>query len=139
MERSKDWMLFWSLCFYIPKTLFQEVGGFDENYTGYGAEDTDFALAIKQKGNYSFLLSEATVYHQQHPVYSPPVHQLDSIVTNAKIFHKKWGRWVMENWLEDFQKHGLISWTETSTKIERKNSPSKELLENCFQADAPFM
>lgn len=139
LEISADWMLFWSLCFYIPKSLFHELEGFDENYTGYGAEDTDFSLTLKQKGNYRFLLSEATVYHQQHPVYSPPVHQLDSIITNAGIFYKKWGRWVMENWLHAFHKHDLINWLETSTGIEKKNSPSKELINKCFQPEAPFM
>ncbi len=139
LEISKDWRLFWSLCFYIPKSLFIEIGGFDENYTGYGAEDTDFSLTLKQKGNYQFLLSEAVVYHQQHPVYSPPVHQLDSIIANAEKFYNKWGIWVMENWLEAFQQHGLINWTETSTKIERIKSPSKELLESCHLPQAPFM
>lgn len=139
LEISKDWMLFWSLCFYIPKFLFQELEGFDENYTGYGAEDTDFSLTLKQKGNYRFLLSEATVYHQQHPVYSPPVHQLDSIITNAEIFYKKWGRWAMENWLQAFQKLDLINWLETSTRIEKKKMPSKELINRCFQPEAPFI
>ena len=139
LEHSPDWMLFWSLCFYIPTNLFLEIGGFDESYTGYGAEDTDLSLKLNQTGKYDFLLSEAVVYHQQHPVYSPPVHQLDSIVTNAEVFYKKWNRWVMENWLSDFKNYNLIEWEEDSDRIKSKSMVSNHLLQKCFKPDAPFM
>ena len=136
---ADDYMLFWSLAFYIPKHLFQKLEGFDEKYCGYGAEDTDLSLKLKYTPGYKLLLSEATVFHQQHPVYSPPVHQLDSIINNAEIFYKKWNYWVMDNWLEDFQKMGLISWNSNGKYIQKIKEPSEVMKAECFKPEAPFM
>lgn len=134
-----DYMLFWSLAFYIPKDLFQKLGGFDESYTGYGAEDTDLSLKLMETPGYKLLLSEATVYHQQHPVYSPPVHQLESIIQNADVFYKKWNSWVMDNWLTEFQKMGLIGWNSKGGNITKIKEPTEVLKAECYRPDAPFM
>ncbi|MCM4154966.1 glycosyltransferase [Gramella sp. AN32] len=138
LTTTKDYMLFWSLAFYIPSGLFFELGGFDEDYKGYGAEDSDFGLKLQNSGK-DFYLSEAIVFHQQHAVYSPPVHQLDPIINNAQTFQKKWGRWVMENWLDDFQKLGLIEWDRKSKKIYKLKNASGEFIKKCFKPDAPYM
>ena len=37
-----DYRCFWSLNFAIPKRTFDELGGFDPRFVGYGGEDTDF-------------------------------------------------------------------------------------------------
>lgn len=136
---ARDYMLFWSLAFYIPKTLFQKLEGFDESYTGYGGEDTDLSLKLRALSGPKLLLSEATVYHQQHPVYSPPVQQLEAIVQNTEIFYKKWNFWLMDNWLAEFKTMGLISWKPEGCDIGKIKEPSEALLEDCFKPDAPFM
>lgn len=136
---AQDYMLFWSLAFYVPKQLFEELGGFDEKYTGYGAEDTDLSLKLRETTGFKLMLSEATVYHQQHPVYSPPVHQIDSIIQNAKIFYAKWKFWVMDNWLAEFQKMGLIHWELEGNYLEKIKEPTEELKAECLKEDAPFM
>ena len=136
---ADDYLLFWSLAFYIPKHLFQKLEGFDEKYCGYGAEDTDLSLKLKFTPDYKLLLSEATVYHQQHPVYSPPLHQLDSIIKNAEIFYEKWNHWVMDNWLEDFERMGLISWNTNEKSINKIKEPSETMKAECFKPEAPFM
>jgi len=82
IRKESCYELFWSLCFAIPATIFDTIGGFDELYTGYGAEDTDFALHV-QKHKIPFYLSPVGVYHQQHPVYVPPINHLQSIVQNC--------------------------------------------------------
>ncbi|WP_300342830.1 galactosyltransferase-related protein [Nesterenkonia sp.] len=40
---TDDYELFWSLSFAVRREVFDQIGGFDAGYTGYGAEDTDFA------------------------------------------------------------------------------------------------
>jgi GT2 family glycosyltransferase len=42
--------LFWSLAFGIRRNRFAALGGFDEAFTGYGAEDTDFGFRAKASG-----------------------------------------------------------------------------------------
>jgi len=140
VREAEDYMLFWSLAFYVPRQLFNLLEGFDPQFTGYGAEDTDLALKIFQLRNkYPLLLSPSRVYHQQHPVHTPPVHQVEAIVINARIFYEKWGRWVMENWLEDFTKLGLIDWKEDGDTIEILQKPGKELMQQCYKPEAAYM
>jgi len=140
LAEASDYMLFWSLAFYIPKQLFKVLEGFDAQFTGYGAEDTDMAMKISQlKSIYPLLLSPAKVYHQQHPVHSPPVHQVEAIVINARIFYEKWERWVMENWLEEFTKLGLIQWQADGSTIEILKQPDKDLIEQSYRPEAAYM
>ena len=42
--------LFWSLSFAISRRAWQQVGGFCEDYVGYGGEDTDFGLRVVDAG-----------------------------------------------------------------------------------------
>ncbi|MGB3468631.1 MAG: glycosyltransferase, partial [Cyclobacteriaceae bacterium] len=42
-----DYSLFWSLNFGISKKNFFDLRGFDEDFVGYGAEDTDFAFRAR--------------------------------------------------------------------------------------------
>lgn len=130
--------MFWSLCFSISRASFLKMGGFDENYEGYGAEDTDFALKAKDAG-VPFYLSDAEVYHQQHPIYVPPVNQLEPIVNNCNLFHKKWGYWPMADCLQDFKDLGYIEWkSECNTPIEVVRLPSDQQIHTHLVDNAPY-
>src|SRR5699024_7762080 len=48
IKKTDDYVAFWSLCFAIKREQFEKIGGFDTQYTGYGAEDTDFAFTARQ-------------------------------------------------------------------------------------------
>jgi hypothetical protein len=37
------------------------------------------------------------------------VEHLYQIVADARIFHRRWGRWPMPGWLDAFERDGLIS------------------------------
>ena len=50
----------------------------------------------------------AHAFHQFHPTADPPVHHLDHILRNAKIFHQRWGWWPTQGWLAAFEARGLI-------------------------------
>lgn len=100
--------LFWSLSFAVSAETWQRIGGFCEDYIGYGGEDTDFA-AKAQRLNVPFIwVGGADAYHQFHPVSDPPVEHLAEIVANAGIFRRRWGRWPMPGWLDEFERRGLL-------------------------------
>jgi len=100
--------LFWSLNFGCSKATYSKIGGFDEDFSGYGAEDTDFAFSANKNG-VDFKTIDALAYHQYHPSYDPPVNHIESIVENATRFKAKWGLWPMEGWLRKFCEMGYTS------------------------------
>jgi GT2 family glycosyltransferase len=102
-----DHTLFWSLSFAVRAPLWQDLGGFCEQYTGYGAEDTDFGqLAARQQAGLTWI-GGAWAYHQYHPTSDPPVQHLHDILHNAAIFRRRWGWWPMSGWLQEFERLGL--------------------------------
>lgn len=100
--------LFWSLAFAIRRQRFEELGGFDKAFTGYGAEDTDFGYRADRAGVPLLFVGGAIACHQYHPTYDPPVQHFDDILRNAALFHRRWGWWPMEGWLQSFEDMGLI-------------------------------
>lgn len=137
-QKVSDYNLFWSLCFAMTKKSFDRVEGFDEGFLGYGGEDTDFAWKLKDAGLELWIVN-AKIYHQQHPVYIPPLGHMEAIVDNSNYFYKKRGFWIMENWLKSFQMMGLIEWNEQSNKIIINRLPSPEEKADAYKEDAMFM
>jgi GT2 family glycosyltransferase len=99
--------LFWSLCFSIRKDTFEQMGGFDTDYIGYGAEDTDFSFTARSQ-NLPLYKVSASAYHQFHPSYDPPLNHLEEIVSNARVFYRKWNILPMQKWLDRFAEMGYI-------------------------------
>lgn len=102
--------LFWSLAFALHRSTFEGLGGFDEEFTGYGAEDTDFGFRAAESGLKLFFVGKAIACHQYHDAYEPPVQHVADIVSNAQRFYARWDRWPMEGWLADFARLGLVRW-----------------------------
>jgi len=102
-----DYRQFWSLNFAMLATDFAAIGGFDEQFTGYGGEDTDFARQATSAGLDVWWARGAKAYHQYHPHHMPPVHHLDSVIANAHRFLDKWGEPTMQHWLRAFVLMGL--------------------------------
>ena len=105
---AQDRRLFWSLSFAVRTPVWQRIGGFDEAYTGYGGEDTDFAERAHCAGVGMRWVGGAVAFHQHHPISSPPVEHVRAIVRNAHVFHQRWGWWPMSGWLDQFAERGLI-------------------------------
>lgn len=139
IRKTNDYGAFWSLCFAIKREQFEQIGGFDTQYTGYGAEDTDFAFTARQL-DIDFYLTADLIYHQQHAVYRPPLNHLESIIVNANRFYQKWQCWPMGGWLEQFCKMGLIEWThEQSNSITLLRQPSSKEIELAYYPDAAYV
>lgn len=120
--------LFWSLAFAIRRSTFAAIGGFDERFTGYGAEDTDFGFAAREAGCPLYFLGGALACHQYHETFDPPLQHLDDIVANANRFHRKWGIWPMSGWLEQFKQLGLIEWQ--SENVWALRHPNHQEIDN---------
>ncbi|MET9696303.1 galactosyltransferase-related protein [Streptomyces sp. NPDC006529] len=106
--RGGDHRLFWSLSFALTARTWERVGGFCEDYTGYGAEDTDFAATAARRGVDLWWVGGAPAHHQYHPTRRPPVRHLDDILRNGALYKRRWGSWPMEGWLRDFEALGLV-------------------------------
>lgn len=138
LKKEECYELFWSLCFSISNELFEHIGGFDDSYEGYGAEDTDFALEAKKVG-VPFYLTDAEVYHQQHPIYVPPLNHLEAIVKNSNIFLIKWGYWPMADCLQDFSDMGYIDWqADRHFPVTLKRKPTTHDIDERLIKNAPY-
>ena len=139
IKQTDDYGAFWSLCFAIQRSTFDKIGGFDTQYTGYGAEDTDFAFTAHRL-DIDFYLTADIAYHQQHSVYRPPLNHLDSIVVNANRFYQKWQCWPMDGWLSEFADAGMIEWAaDQSCSIVKVRSPNDNEITAAHCSDAPYV
>jgi GT2 family glycosyltransferase len=105
---ADDPLLFWSLSFAMTTQDWLTLGGFDEDYEGYGGEDTDFAMRLVAHDGQLLWVGGAPCYHQHHDVQDPPLGHLADIVDNSNRFHARWGFFPMGGWLSAFADHGLI-------------------------------
>jgi GT2 family glycosyltransferase len=121
--KDGDHRLFWSLSFAVTGDAWHRIGGFGEEYTGYGGEDTDFGQRARQAGIPLWWVGGAPAYHQHHPTTSPPVEHLEDILRNAKIFHDRWGWWPMPGWLREFEDLGLIRHDPRTNEWTRPRPP----------------
>lgn len=118
--------LFWSLAFAVAPATHARIGGFDEAYVGYGAEDTDYAFRFRRAGVPLIWVGGAWAHHQHHPVSSPPVEHLEAIVENARCFRERWGCWPMEGWLREFAARDLVAWDPDGDELRRLPPPATD-------------
>jgi hypothetical protein len=119
--------LFWSLAFAMHRARFEVLGGFDETFTGYGAEDTDFGFRAARAGLSLGFLGGPGAFHQHHTVFDPPLQHFSDIVRNAKHFYDIHRHWPMLGWLDAFTTLGLINIEGSDIRILRE--PSRAELE----------
>ena len=127
--------LFWSLVFGIKRAVFMQLGGFDESFSGYGAEDTDFGFRANAAGVPLYFMGGVGALHQHHAVFDPPLQHFDDIVQNSAIFFRKWHVWPMRGWLDQFQALGLIEMSAHAIDIRRRPTTAEI---TAAQVDRPF-
>lgn len=127
----------WGLSMAMRRASFECVGGFDEGYHGYAGEDTDLAVAFRDRGIPAGVVGGAQVLHQHHDSWEPPLHQFTATLANARRFRIKWGTWPMQGWLDQFEDMGLIQRSGGMLRILR--TPTAEEVErHRMTAAAPF-
>ncbi len=137
ITNTDHYELFWSLCFAMTKQDFKALQGFDEEYKGYGAEDTDFAFKAKAAGM-KFFLSPAIAFHQQHSFVRPPLDKIEGIVNNANYFNKKWNIWPMEKALKAFDEAGFVALDTSTNSYSVARLPDDHTIEKYRVSNEPF-
>lgn len=125
VRETKNAGLFWSLAFAVRAATFDRLGGFDEGYDGYGAEDTDLAFRAAEIGVPVLLAGAPPAFHQHHLSCDPPLQHFADILRNARRFRARHGIWPMDGWLDAFARLGLIA-PEREPDITLLRVPSPE-------------
>ena len=108
IEICNDYRCFWSLNYAIRRATFLSSGGFDERYTGYGGEDTDFGKLLAMRGIPIAWIKGARAYHQYHPAPHAPGPSPRQRRAQRRAVESKWGYRTMGHWLHAFRVMGLI-------------------------------
>ena len=109
--------LFWSLSFAVDRQTWSRLGGFDEQFVGYGAEDTDLALRARSIGIALAWFGGGVAFHQWHrPTRLDPA-RTSEIVANARRFRDRWGTWPMTGWLRELHDLGRIEFDEAADHV----------------------
>ena len=110
----------WGLAFILSAKIWHAAGGMDEDYIGYGAEETDLGRRLERSGARMYWLGGTICFHQHHHVHKPPLQHFESIIRNARLFRSRWGEWCMQYWLDDFERRGLVKRSEEKLEIVRR-------------------
>ena len=136
----EDYRCFWSLNFAISRRDWDRSGGFCEDYAGYGGEDTDFGRVLAEREIPIGWMKGGRGYHQYHPHHMPPVHHIDHILRNTRVFKSRWGEYTMGHWLHAFELMGLIEKVEEAgagwRKLREPNEADRAL--TAQQAHMPY-
>lgn len=108
--------LAWTVSLAIDRQTFCALGGFDERFRGYGAEDTDFTERAR-RARVPLWRVGCLVHRQSHPVSRPRVEHLEDIARNAVLLHEKHGWTPMRRWLREFEEAGLIETDERNGRL----------------------
>tara|TARA_Y100000766_G_scaffold85395_1_gene72537 strand:+ start:9860 stop:10708 length:849 start_codon:yes stop_codon:yes gene_type:complete len=136
INENVDFLTFWSLIFAINKRDFNKVNGFDEQFIGYGAEDTDFAMQCKVN-NIKLNYIDDWVLHQYHDKFTPPINYAEDICNNANTFAKKWQFLPMFGWLKKMAVMDIVKIDEKSHSVKFLKKPTRDEIEAC-RSTSPY-
>lgn len=125
----------WGLSFALRKATWMSIGGMDEQFYGYGGEETDLARRAADAGVPTYRVGGARAYHQHHAVHIPPLQHFDHILRNARLYRAKHGIWCMDYWLGQFAERGLIDWTSQADDIRLLRRPDARETDAARQPD----
>ncbi len=92
---SVDWLQ--GACWFLPRTVFNEINGFDESYFLY-TEDLEFCRNLKDKGIPRFLMNTQRVYHPRTRVSQEKQKIIDQ---NLEYYFRNRDQspWLLRNFL----------------------------------------
>ena len=82
------WHLFWSCNFCIEKQLFDTVGGFDEQFVGWGFEDVELGYRLCQRGVSIELINNAVWHFMDGNPITEAKYQ--DWLKNIQVFYEKY-------------------------------------------------
>lgn len=135
VDGTDRYELFWSLSFAVTRPVFDQLGGFDGSFDGYGGEDTDLAFTARARGVPLGWVG-AWALHQHHDTYDPPLDHVADIVVNARRFKQKWGTWPMEGWLRQLDEMGIVRWSPSGDDLELVREATPDELDTAHRPTA---
>jgi GT2 family glycosyltransferase len=87
------------ICVYMPRAWIEKVGLFDERFTGYGFEDTDWCQRAINAGGSLFIDDHARVNHNDvgmESAYRSKPDIIEKAEKSKKIFLEKWAKGVSD-------------------------------------------
>jgi N-acetylglucosaminyl-diphospho-decaprenol L-rhamnosyltransferase len=117
--------LFWSLSFAVSPATHRAIGGFDEAFTGWGAEDTDYGRRAHRREIALWKVGGAWSYHQPHPPARETPGQIAALVANAIHFHQRWGDWPMPDVLAELSAAARVVWSADHLSVAPPPDPSR--------------
>jgi len=96
-------------CLLIKKSVYIEVGGFDEGYI-YGYEDVDLCLKLYKKGYKNIYNPQSVLYHYEFGTQEKNDRKdvIERRLNNQNIFIKKWNKWLRKKLIDDKLKNEHI-------------------------------
>jgi GT2 family glycosyltransferase len=86
---TEPWTMVTGNNFSVPRRAILEVGGFDEEFIGWGAEDIELAWRLHDRGVRFRIQPDAYVTHRSHP---PEPHSLSTYFANRRrVYHRRDG------------------------------------------------
>ncbi len=79
------------LCLCIRKSLFDEIGGFDEVFYPGNYEDSDLSMRIQLEGYSILICKDVFIYHFGNRTFQKGFDYRDVYLENMKRFKEKWG------------------------------------------------
>lgn len=84
------WFYVYTCSVAVPKKWLEITGGYDENFIGFGVEDTELAYRLHLKGVKVIYTSKLESIHQYHACpYYVPKHKLGEVERNVYYFIEK--------------------------------------------------
>jgi|GEM_PF-1057382 len=100
-EWTGNWQLFYSHCFCIWKESFDEADGFDENFTGWGAEDIELGYRLYKAGSKIIFNNKTKSYHLHHNIDFVKI--INSLRKNYQYFIQKHNDWEIELFIKELE------------------------------------
>jgi len=97
-RKHLTWLYFLTGNASAPRAKLLEVGGFDENFQGYGYEDLELGYRLEKAGLRLFYLPEAINYHVHPRSLDDQVDVMRKAGRNAVRFYRKHNDWRIR-WL----------------------------------------
>ncbi|MFP5076204.1 galactosyltransferase-related protein [Rhizobium sp. YIM 134829] len=125
----------WGLSFALRRKSWMLLGGMDEQFYGYGGEETDLARRAAAAGLATLRVGGARALHQHHTVHIPPLQHFNDILRNAALYRAKHGAWCMDYWLGQFADQGLIAWSADRPNMRILRQPDAQEIADARQPD----
>ena len=115
-------------CMLVRKSVFNEVGGFDEKNLSVAYNDVDLCLRMREKGYLIVYTPHAKLYHYEslsrgddEGLRKKNPEKYNRVITERKYMLNKWKKWILN---DPYYNPNLTSWREdfalrTETKPPR--------------------